>query len=64
MAGWVQTPPPARWPSPHVSRAISHPSSWGRCGIVLNTQSMAPVSASVAITRPPGMWFSEFEVPR
>ena len=63
MAGCVQTPPPARWPSPHVSAAISHPSSCGRCGMVLNTHSIAPVAASVAITRPPGMCPSESAAP-
>ena len=63
MAGWVQTPPPARWPSPHVSCAISQPSSCGRCGMVLNTHLIAPVVASVAITRPPGMWPSESAAP-
>ena len=63
MAGGVQTPPPTFWPSPQESFAISQPSSRGPCGTVLKTHSIAPVVASAATTRPPGMWFSDSAKP-
>ena len=63
IAGWVHTPPPALAPVPHVGLAVSQPSSCGRCGTVLKTQRIAPVVASVAITRPPGMCPSDSAEP-
>ena len=59
MAGCVQIPPPTRWPPIQVSFAISHPSSVGFCGMVLNTHFTAPVLPSIAAINPPGMCLSE-----